>query len=316
MLTAKASSSTGQVIPTAPSWFELMAGQNNRALSNVSDMDTYVHMGQMNGSPVAIKVLVDNPPTADDNKDINKKNFDREEAMLARLSHGNVLSLLARTNIMPSGNAYFVMEYAPDGDLHDYVSNAQPKGLDWAVILPFAHHIISGLAYLHKEGVAHRDLKPENIMVMTSDGECKIGDLGLSADDYPSDYSERTAKDGDFCGSPGFAPPEVYNKDNNAVSLKQDIFSLAMVLWFMAEGKTVASGYGINPLDEEAAVKLAVKTCSTDRPHIVRANEHRGYANQIRKAWSADPKERQTAKALEPVFGMFVETVKSKKGLG
>lgn len=39
--------------------------------------------------------------------------------------------------------------------------------------------LLNGVAYLHDNWVIHRDLKPANILV-TSNGEVKIGDLGLA----------------------------------------------------------------------------------------------------------------------------------------
>jgi serine/threonine protein kinase len=37
--------------------------------------------------------------------------------------------------------------------------------------------ILTGMAYVHKQGISHRDLKPENIL-MTDKGVVKICDFG------------------------------------------------------------------------------------------------------------------------------------------
>jgi len=40
------------------------------------------------------------------------------------------------------------------------------------------YQIVSGVAYLHQQGVYHRDLKPDNILIGW-DGSVKIIDLGI-----------------------------------------------------------------------------------------------------------------------------------------
>ena len=43
----------------------------------------------------------------------------------------------------------------------------------------FFKQIISGLAYLHRKGVAHRDIKPENLL-LDEDEVIKISDFGMA----------------------------------------------------------------------------------------------------------------------------------------
>jgi len=52
----------------------------------------------------------------------------------------------------------------------------------WAV-KQWCRQILSGLLYLHSHDpfIIHRDLKCDNIFVNGSQGEVKIGDLGLAA---------------------------------------------------------------------------------------------------------------------------------------
>ena len=46
--------------------------------------------------------------------------------------------------------------------------------------------LISGVAYLHSQGIIHRDLKSENIL-MGRDGQLKIADYGLARNCTASD---------------------------------------------------------------------------------------------------------------------------------
>ena len=54
------------------------------------------------------------------------------------------------------------MEYAPGGELFDYI--VKKRRLQDSEACRFFHQILAGIEYLHKNKVCHRDLKPENIM--------------------------------------------------------------------------------------------------------------------------------------------------------
>ena len=78
---------------------------------------------------------------------------------------------------------------------------------------------LSGLSYLHPQGVAHRDLKPENILIESRYPlSIKLADFGLS-NDKPDLIS--------FCGSPGYAAPEVYF--NKIYTTAVDLWSLGVI---------------------------------------------------------------------------------------
>lgn len=303
-----------KTIPKAPSWHVLMAGRNNRVLTSESGMGTYIHMGQMSGCPVAIKVLVNGAWLSAKDKAEHKANFDKEEQLLAKLNHDKILPLLGRTNVKPSGEAYYVMQYTPHGDLFTYIASNVANKVDWEAVLGFTYDITAALSYLHSQGIAHRDIKPENVLVMSLKGDCKLCDFGLAAEDYPSDYAYREMKEGDTCGSPGFAAPEILDATNKHISLKADIFSLGMLMYCLAEKNAIGIGYGLPYQDMFCPRELAAKTLSEERPEIQSANECEGYKNLMVKAWSLHPKDRPTAKAMEPVLGMLLDCEKKKMG--
>lgn len=68
----------------------------------------------------------------------------------------------------------------------------------------FFCQMLSALRYLHNLGIVHRDIKPENLL-LDDENNLKLIDFGLG-----NLYSERQ-KLSTPCGSPCYAPPEVFN---------------------------------------------------------------------------------------------------------
>ena len=83
--------------------------------------------------------------------------------------------------------------------------------------------LLTGIAYIHREGFIHRDLKPANIFVKKITQEdllAKIGDFGLAC--FVND--EMTSN----TGAPLYRAPE--QKENN-YDKKVDIYTLGIVLF-------------------------------------------------------------------------------------
>ena len=96
------------------------------------------------------------------------------------------------------------MDYISKGNLYELI--IKNSGLTEKNAFKYFIQVLSGLYFLHENGLIHRDLKPENILMLnnTSDVEFKIADFGLAC--------EATEEQLLRCGSPGYVAPEILKK--------------------------------------------------------------------------------------------------------
>lgn len=121
---------------------------------------------------------------------------------------------------------YLIMEYAPGGELFDYIvehGRAEEKDA-----CRFLHQILAGVERVHETNVVHRDMKPENLLL--DERECiKIVDFGLS----------NTFQDGQLlqtaCGSPCYAAPEMI-AGNQYFPPMVDVWSCGVILFALVCG--------------------------------------------------------------------------------
>lgn len=165
-----------------------------------------------NGQLFACKIL-------QDTSDMGIQRFEREIRLLTRLNHPNVMKLITysiseqqKLYVMPlySGSfKYMIPTIAGDTYAQYCVLNA----------------IVSGIAYLHSEGVIHRDLKPENILCNNLT-DVVITDFGLG---IQLDSDSATLTRGVNLGTYRYCSPEQLS-NMHTVDYRTDIYALGRII--------------------------------------------------------------------------------------
>lgn len=78
---------------------------------------------------------------------------------------------------------YLVLEYCNSGSLHSFLKDKEKNTMTQARALHFIKNIVSGMAYIHRNGYIHRDLACRNILLNKNKNNkllAKIADFGLS----------------------------------------------------------------------------------------------------------------------------------------
>ncbi|SCO82809.1 uncharacterized protein FRV6_07022 [Fusarium oxysporum] len=120
-----------------------------------------------------------------------------------------------------------IVEYGELGTLDQFLATAQNLDLDTK--LQLAADVASGLAMLHRNGIAHSDLKPDNILVCKNENGkpiAKLSDFGLSFFLDERDTSTRWKT-----GTDGWMSPEWDTICTNDQVLQGDIYSCGLILW-------------------------------------------------------------------------------------
>lgn len=99
----------------------------------------------------------------------------REGAMLSRLQHESIISLMdrGREDDVP----YLLLEYAPGDTLATLIACSRPAPLQATRALI---EVVAGLMHAHQRGIFHLDIKPSNIIQLPS-GRIKIIDFGAGS---------------------------------------------------------------------------------------------------------------------------------------
>jgi NIMA (never in mitosis gene a)-related kinase len=117
------------------------------------------------------------------------------------------------------------MDYADGGDLYTKINERKKMGVLWSesFILDLFVQICVALKHVHDCRILHRDLKTQNIF-LTSKGEVKMGDFGISRVLQHTYDCARTA-----IGTPYYLSPEICQ--DQPYNQKSDIWSLGCMLY-------------------------------------------------------------------------------------
>ena len=151
-------------------------------------------------------------------------------AILKKLDHPNVLSLIEIIDDPSLNKLYIVTELVRNGNLGEMIVKKGGK-LENDTMRKYFRDLICALEYTHDcAGVIHRDIKPENILIDSED-RAKLADFGVSYVMIDgNDYITTAA------GSNIYFSPQVC-KGGGYHGKKSDIWALGVTLYFMCMGK-------------------------------------------------------------------------------
>jgi serine/threonine protein kinase len=197
---------------------------------------------------VALKTL--QASLADDVEYIAR--FEQEAVAAAGLSHPNLVQVYSAGE--SDGLHWFAMEYV-EGE--SAKARLKRKGrLDPLEAIAIAIHVATALEYgWRKAALIHRDIKPDNIF-LSSDGEVKLGDLGLAKS---AGQTQGLTMTGASMGTPHYISPEQVEAMKD-VDLRADIYSLGCTLYHLLSGQA--------PFDGNSAVAIMMKHVNAPAPNL------------------------------------------------
>ncbi|EGR28069.1 mitogen-activated protein kinase kinase 1, putative [Ichthyophthirius multifiliis] len=126
------------------------------------------------------------------------------------------------------GTLNIILEYMDQGTLDSILKKAGK--VNETIIKYVTYQILKGIQYLHKElKIIHRDIKPGNVLV-NSQGEIKISDLGICGQVNGTLDQKNT-----FVGTTIYMSPE--RLAGESYTIKTDIWSLGLLLIEISEAK-------------------------------------------------------------------------------
>lgn len=194
---------------------------------------------------VAIKFL----PAAFATDPVSLERFQREARAASALNHPRICTIYDVGD--HEGRPFFVMEFLEGKSLKDRIAG---KALPVSELLDLATQICDALQAAHAKGIVHRDIKPGNVFITTS-GQVKVLDFGLAkraGEEHQTatgmDNGEITVtsnevtltRPGSVIGTVAYLSPEQARGEE--VDARTDIYSLGVVLYEMATGRTTFRG--------------------------------------------------------------------------
>lgn len=152
--------------------------------------------------------------------------------------HINIINLLGCCT--QGGPLFVVVEYAPYGNLRDFLRQHRPSsGYEPAIgiiekekrtltqkdLVSFAYQVARGMEYLASRRCIHRDLAARNVLV-SDEYILKIADFGLARDIHCNDYYRKTT-DGRLPVK-WMAPEALFHR---VYTTQSDVWSYGILLW-------------------------------------------------------------------------------------
>ena len=186
---------------------------------------------------VALKTIISLALAGENGNDFRDRFF-REARAAGSLTHPGIVPVFDVGE--HDGSPFLVMEFISGKTLADAMKRGDRLPLDR--VCELGQKIAEALGYAHQHGVVHRDIKPANILLTSKEAHGierpKITDFGVA-----KLAAGHTTLTGQIVGTPAFMAPEQFT--GATIDGRADIFSLGVVLYWMATGEQPFPGESI-----------------------------------------------------------------------
>jgi len=229
----------------------------------------------------------------------DKRAFDREVAVMKRVSHRNLVRFEGITSKdMP---LRIVTEYCAGGCCFDLLHRSDHIELLFVQQLQMCIDVASAMVYLHsfRPQIIHRDLKSLNLLlakkvVRGSIPEVKVSDFGLARmkDQAQAEWGFMTAA----AGTCHWMAPEVF--EGTDYDVKVDVYSFGMILFEIICREL--------PFEDQPVGEVALRIMRGERPDLdaVPPDCPGRLQNLMINCWDGDPN-------LRPASGAVLSLLKS-----
>ncbi|RHZ88780.1 hypothetical protein Glove_21g200 [Diversispora epigaea] len=207
-----------------------------------------------------------------------------------RLKSKFVIKCYGATQDPKTKDYAFILDYAPNGDLHHFLRKNFKK-VTWKKKLNLFRDIIIGIKLLHDKKIVHCDLHSGNILIITNDFEAVISDLGFS---QRVTVNSENSKKSQMYGVIPYMAPELFK--GQPYSYASDIYSLGMIMWQLTSGHRPFHDRGHGPI-------LILDILDGKRPEITKDTPE-CWENLMKKCWHPNPSQRPT---MDEIYQLFLD---------
>jgi serine/threonine-protein kinase len=229
---------------------------------------TYKAIGYDSGRTVAMQLI----PLASLSED-ERARFEESAQAARKLDHANIARVF--DTAAEDDHVVFVSEYVEGESAEEWIDEHEPMPAD--AVLRIGFQVANALAAAEERGVSPRAIQPANLIILpgvAADGGwpgIKVRNFGLP----PVKLNSGQGETRELVPSmpPQFASPE--QRENRALDVRSDIFSLGATMWFLLAGSAPPAAEA-----NESGPRLS----APDVPRFVR--------NLVSRMLRTDPEER------------------------
>ncbi|XP_065674643.1 serine/threonine-protein kinase Nek8 isoform X2 [Hydra vulgaris] len=194
----------------------------------------YLYLRKEDRREVIIKQIA-----ADDLTTEQRKGVINEIDVSAMFNHPNIIKY--HEYFMEEKNFMIVMDYAPGGNLFDFLQQRQQQNmlLEEDEILKFFAQITRALHHIHNQNILHRDMKTHNILLDRRKKVLMICDFGIAK--FLTKTNAITT-----VGTAHYMSPEVV--EGKSYNKKSDIWSLGCILYELITLKRAFDGDSLSSI--------------------------------------------------------------------